>query len=116
MHADFTPAAPSLHPQASWFSRVSAGLRGDVRFAVRVLIKNKGFAATVLLTLALCIGANTAIFSALFALVIKPLPLHESGRIVDVYNAFPKVGLDNTPSNIAQYLDFKAHAPAFAHL
>jgi putative ABC transport system permease protein len=88
----------------------------DGRFAVRMLVKNKGFAVTALLTLALCIGANTAIFSMLYALVIKPLPYQEPARIVEVYNSFPKVGLNKLPSNIVQYLDFKEHAPAFDHL
>jgi len=81
-----------------------------------MLIKNKGFTTTALLTLALCIGANTAIFSMLYALVIKPLPYQEPVRIVEVYNSFPKAGLNKMPSNVVQYLDFKEHAPAFAQL
>lgn len=81
-----------------------------------MLRKNRGFAFTALVTLALCIGANTAIFSMLYALVIKPLPYREPARIVEVYNSFPKVGLNKLPSNIVQYLDFQEHAPAFAHL
>jgi hypothetical protein len=88
----------------------------DLRFAWRTLLKNKGFAASALLTLTLCIGANTAIFSMLYALVIRPLPFSEPARIVEVYNSFPRVGLNNMPSNVVQYLDFKEHAPAFAHL
>jgi predicted permease len=81
-----------------------------------MLAKNKGFAATALVTLALCIGANTAIFSMLYALVIKPLPYRDPARIVEVYNSFPKVGLNKLPSNIVQYLDFKEHTDAFAQL
>ena len=97
-------------------SRSIAGIRSDLQFAWRTLLKSKGFAASALLTLTLCIGANTAIFSMLYALVIRPLPFSEPSRIVDVYNSFPKVGLDNMPSNVVQYLDFKEHAPAFADL
>lgn len=92
------------------------GLAGDSRFAIRMLAKSKGFAATALTTLALCIGANTAIFSMLYALVLEPLPFRESTKIVEVYNSFPNVGLDNLPSNVVQYLDFKENAPAFEHL
>ncbi|HUJ42770.1 MAG TPA: ABC transporter permease [Opitutaceae bacterium] len=92
------------------------GLAADGRFAVRMLAKHRGFTVTALLTLALCIGANTAIFSLLYALVIKPLPFSEAGRIVEVYNSFPKVGLNKLPSNVVQYLDFKEHTNAFAQL
>ena len=97
-------------------TRSFSGLLADGRFALRMLAKNKGFAVTALLTLALCIGANTAIFSMLYALVIKPLPYQDPARIVEVYNSFPKVGLNKLPSNIVQYVDFKEHAPAFDHL
>lgn len=96
--------------------RLFGGLGGDFRFAGRMLTKNKGFAATALTTLALCIGANTAIFSMLYALVLEPLPFREPAKIVEVYNSFPKAGLDNLPSNVVQYLDFKENAPAFENL
>lgn len=102
--------------RAGWLFHSVSGLMMDVRFAGRMLLKNKGFAGTALLTLALCIGANTAIFSILYALVIKPLPLSEPARIVEVYNSFPKIGLDKLPSNVVQYLDFKQHADAFAQV
>jgi putative ABC transport system permease protein len=110
-----SPGRPD-HSRPAWPPRWVAGLLGDVRFAWRTLAKNKGFAASALVTLTLCIGANTAIFSMLYALVIRPLPFSEPSRIVEIYNSFPKVGLDNMPSNVVQYLDFKEHAPAFARL
>lgn len=88
----------------------------DVRYAGRMLGKNPGFTAAAVISLALCIGANTAIFSMLYALVIKPLPYHDSQGIVEVYNSFPKAGFNKLPSNLGQYFDFKQHAKAFAHL
>ena len=91
-------------------------LTRDVRFALRLLLKSKGFAAAAIITLALCIGANTAIFSMLYALVIKPLPYRESGRIVEVTNSFPKQSQGSAPSSVAQYLDLKQHTDVFAHL
>lgn len=103
-------------PRSSWPVRALHGLLTDFRFAGRMLAKHKGFTTTTLLTLALCIGANTTIFSLLYALVIKPLPFPDSGRIVEIYNSFPKVGLNQTPSNLVQYTDFKEHADAFAAL
>lgn len=88
----------------------------DLKYALRSLLKTPGFTVTVLATLALCIGANTAIFSMLYALAIKPLPFHESERIVQVNNSLPKIGFDTFPSSVPQYLDFKEHATAFTDL
>ncbi|MEO7415240.1 MAG: ABC transporter permease [Opitutaceae bacterium] len=110
------PLAPPSDSSAFRISRAWSGLTSDLRFAVRMLIKHQGLTATALVTLALCIGANTAIFSMLYALVIKPLPYQEPERIVEVYNSFAKVGLSKSPSNVVQYLDFKEHADAFAQL
>ncbi len=67
-------------------------------------------------SLALCIGANTAVFSMLYALVIRPLPFRQPEQLIEIYNSFPKVGMPKLASNVGQYLDFKEHAPAFARL
>src|SRR5262245_34618800 len=65
----------------------------DVRYAVRSILTAPRFAAMVLLTLALGIGANTAVFSVLNAVVLKPLPYAEPEQLVRVYHS---VGNDNT--------------------
>ena len=88
----------------------------DVRYAGRMLRKNRGFTAAAVTSLALCIGANTTIFSMLYALVIRPLPFQKPGQLVEIYNSFPKVGMPKLPSNLGQYLDFKKNAPAFTQL
>src|SRR5690349_19511415 len=85
----------------------------DLRFALRLLLKSRGFAAVTLLTLALCIGANTAIFSAVYALMLKPLPFPASDRIVEIYNIYPKVGLNKGSSNVPDYLDYKENTKSF---
>ncbi|HKG80780.1 MAG TPA: hypothetical protein VKA78_15195, partial [Pyrinomonadaceae bacterium] len=59
----------------------------DVRYAIRGLLKQPGFTAVVVLTLALGIGANTAIFSVVYSVLIKPLPFHRADRIVLVWGA-----------------------------
>jgi predicted permease len=92
---------------------VCSGFAGDLRFAFRRLLKERGFSTIALTTLALCIGANTAIFSMVYALLLKPLPFPSPNRIVEIYNAFPKAGFDKFPCNVVQYADFKANTSAF---
>jgi putative ABC transport system permease protein len=88
----------------------------DVRYAFRMFRKNPGFSLAVIITLALCIGANTAIFSMLYALIFKPLPFPEPDRIVSIYNVY-NAGLNKfSGTNIIQYLDFKENADAFEGL
>jgi len=65
----------------------------DARFAVRLLWKDRGFAATAILTLAVCIGANTAIFAVVNAVLLQPLPVRDAGQLVHMYNAYPGAGL-----------------------
>jgi len=105
--------APTKAGESS-FIRISAGLAGDIRYAARRLWKERGFAGIALLTLALCIGANTAIFSMVYALVLKPLPFPAPTRIVQIFNNFPKPGLNRFPCNLVQYSDFKANTTAFS--
>src|SRR2546428_11033969 len=57
----------------------------DLRYSVRLLRMNPGFAITGILTLALGIGATTAIFSVVYGIALRPLPYPESGRLVNIY-------------------------------
>ena len=79
----------------------------DIRFGTRALRKSPGFSLTAVLTLALCVGANTAIFSVIYALLLKPLPFPTPARIVEIYNVFPKAGLPKEPCSIIQYQEYK---------
>lgn len=79
----------------------------DIRFGARTLRKSPGFSLAAALTLALCVGANTAIFSVIYALMLKPLPFPTPGRIVEIYNVFPKAGLPKEPCSIIQYQEYK---------
>ena len=62
----------------------------DVRFACRLLWKDKAFSLATVLTLAVCIGANTALFSIVYSVLLKPLPVPESERLVLLYNSYPR--------------------------
>ncbi len=64
----------------------------DIRVGLRLLWKDKAFTVTAALTLALCIGANTALFSVIHNVLLRPLPIPESDRIVLMANAYPKAG------------------------
>jgi predicted permease len=77
----------------------------DIKFSLKLLWKDKGFAATAVATLALCIGANTAIFSVIYAVVLRPLPIPESDRILVIYNSYPKAGVLRASSGVPDYFD-----------
>ena len=64
----------------------------DGRLAVRMLVRSPGFTAAALLTLALAVGANTVIFSALHHVVLRPLPFPDADRIVYLWHLNPSMG------------------------
>ena len=77
----------------------------DLKFGIKLLWKNKGFAATALVTLSLCIGANTAIFSVINSVVFSPLPIPESDRILMMYNSYPNAGAEFSANGVPDYYD-----------
>lgn len=77
----------------------------DLRYAVRQLAKAPGFTAVAVLTLALCIGANSAVFSVIRAILLKPFPWPHSEQLVLIHNTYPLMGLERAGSSIPDYLD-----------
>jgi predicted permease len=89
-------------------------LRRDVQFGLRLLLKNPGFAAVVILALALGIGGNTAIFSVVYATLIEPLPYHEADRLVMVWSKpLPDIRNSVAPGD---YVDWKSQSTVFKAL
>jgi predicted permease len=78
----------------------------DVRVALRLLWKDSAFTVTAALTLAVCIGANTALFSVVHNVLLRPLPVPESDRIVLMANAYPGAGAEvGVNSGVPDYYD-----------
>ena len=85
-----------------------ANLIQDLRFAARLLIKDRSFTITALLTLAICIGANAAIFSIVRSVVLKPLPVPGAERIIMFHNNYPNAGAVRGSTGVPDYFDRKA--------
>jgi putative ABC transport system permease protein len=88
----------------------------DVRFAVRMMLKNPGFTAVALITLVLGIGANTAIFSVVNAVLLRSLPYQDPGRLLAVYGSSPQQGMEQWPLCAADVLDLKTRNDVFEKL
>ncbi len=84
----------------------------DLRYAVRSLRKQPVFTLVAVLTLALGIGANTAIFSLIYQTLLRPLPYPAADRLVFVWNTYPGINLNQASVSIPDYIDRKTQAPA----
>ena len=86
----------------------------DLKFGLKLLAKHKGFTIAALLTLALCIGANTAIFTVLDSVVLRGLPFPAPDRLVTLYNLYPGVGVTDRGANgVPDYLDRRKMTDVF---
>ncbi len=86
-------------------------LRHDLRFALRSFVRNPGFSLLTVLTLALGIGATTAIFSVIYGVLVRPLPYPDSERIVRVYEVAGEGGRSNLSD--ADFEDFRSRNRSF---
>src|SRR5437870_4926141 len=88
-------------------------LRQDVIYALRTLAKNPGYTAVALLTLALVIGANTAIFSVVNGVLLKPLPYGEPYRLVELYEKRPQQGRVRGGVSAPDFVDWRRQNNVF---
>ncbi|MDX1394014.1 MAG: ABC transporter permease [Gemmatimonadota bacterium] len=100
------------HSGAGAVGRAFAGLGGDVRFGLRTLGRSKGFAAAAIAVLALGIGANSAIFSAVNAFLFRPLPFDDADRLVMLYETNPEFGWEHAQAAPANVLDWREQVDA----
>ena len=85
-------------------------------YGLRGLARNPGYAAIVVLTLALGIGANTAIFSVVHGVLMRPLPYHAPDRIVLLHQAAPRIGEPSFGFSVPDFMDFRERQRAFSAL
>jgi putative ABC transport system permease protein len=85
----------------------------DLRYALRSLRRQPSFAITAILTLALGIGATTAIFSVVDAVLLRPLPYPDSGRIVALMNLWTQTGRRGSTVSAPDFRDWKAQSQSF---
>jgi predicted permease len=85
----------------------------NVRFALRMLRKNRAFAAVAILTLGLGIGANTAIFSVIDGVLLKPLPYASGERLLLVRQSAPLAGRPNTSVSVKELYDYREQTVSF---
>jgi putative ABC transport system permease protein len=85
----------------------------DLRFAARTLIKKPGFTFVLVMALALGIGANTAIFSVVNAVLLRPLPYKNAERLVWIWGTNPKNDIDHEVASLPDYQDWKTQNQSF---
>src|SRR5438093_10684807 len=104
--------AHSLTPSAGMFIRTISSatieLARDMRFAVRSLLRAKGLAATVIVTLGLGIGANAAVFSVVRGVLLRPLVNRDEDRLIYIRQTAPGFGIENYTFSMPEIGDIKS--------
>src|SRR5215468_10093876 len=93
-----------------------SSLTQDLRYGARMLMKKPGFTLIAVLTLALGIGANTAIFSIVNAVLLQPLPYPEAQRLALISENFSQKGLISIRVSAPEYLDYRERSQSFEQI
>ena len=112
----YIPAARESMRQV-WHSRwfeAWASLGREMRIGLRSLLRTKGFAATIVVTLALGIGANAAIFSVVRGVLLRPLVNRDEDRLIYIRQSGPGIGSENMTFSVPEVNDLKSHVTAVA--
>src|SRR5437762_10021830 len=89
-------------------------LMQDVRLGLRLLWKDRGFTITAAVTLAACIAANTALFTIVDHVLLRPLRIPDSDRVLLLYNSYPKAGVEHAGAAVPDYFDRRTGMTVFA--
>src|SRR5438874_981625 len=85
----------------------------DLKYALRTLSKNPGFAVAAILTVALGVGATTAIFSVLYSVALQPLPYRDPERLVTIYTRVDRFNLPRALVGAANFRDWQEQSTVF---
>lgn len=88
----------------------------DLKFAFRQLIKHPGFTTVAVLTLAICLGANLAIFAVIDSVLLRSLPFPQSDQLVTMFNSYPKAGVERGGASLANYYERRGHLAGFSDI
>ena len=88
----------------------------DLRFGLRMLVKKPGFTVIAVFTMALGIGANTAIFSVVNAVLLNPLPFSEPDRLIRIYGRFLAISQDNMSASVPEFTDYREQTTSFEQI
>jgi putative ABC transport system permease protein len=99
-----------------WSFRSLETLAQDLRYGLRMMVRNPGFTAAAVLTLTLGIGACTAVFSVVYAVMLRPLPYNNPDRLCVLRKSVPKKGLERDWTSYPEFMDWKDHNHVFEDL
>lgn len=102
--------------RAVWTSTWPEQMRQDIHRAVRTLRRSPSFTIITLATVAICLGANLAIFAVVDSILLRPLPFPEPGRLVTIFNTYPKAGVERDGSSLTNYYERRGNIAAFSSL